>query len=66
MQDLCFGLHDAIHDDNDVKTVLVQWLAHQTAEFYEEGIQKLVVRYDNCLNVGENYDEKQIKVQSYL
>ncbi|GBO26826.1 hypothetical protein AVEN_13180-1 [Araneus ventricosus] len=26
----------------------------QVADFYEDGIQKLVVRYDICLNIGEN------------
>jgi hypothetical protein len=28
------------------------------ATFYEEGIQKLVPRYDKCLNNGGNYVEK--------
>ncbi|GBM14764.1 hypothetical protein AVEN_72030-1 [Araneus ventricosus] len=26
----------------------------QAADFYEDGIQKLVLRYDKCLNFGEN------------
>ena len=30
----------------------------QAATFYEEGIQKLVPRYDKCLNNGRNYVEK--------
>ena len=29
----------------------------QAATFYEEGIQKLVPRYDKCLNSGGNYAE---------
>src|SRR5258705_10551213 len=47
------------HDDDDeVKTSVVQWLSNQAADFYEDGIQKLVVRYDKCLNTGGNYVEK--------
>jgi hypothetical protein len=30
--------------------------------FYEEGIQKLVSRYDKCLNSGGNYVEQWFKV----
>jgi hypothetical protein len=32
------------------------WL--QAVTFYEKGIQKLVHRYDKCLNNGGNYVEK--------
>jgi hypothetical protein len=39
----------------------VAWLQSQAVEFYDCGIQKLVKRYDNCLNVGGNYVEKQSK-----
>ena len=47
-----------LQDDDDVKTVVRQWLASQAADFYEEGIQKLVQRYDKCLNIEGNYVEK--------
>jgi hypothetical protein len=30
----------------------------QAAAFYEEGVQKLVHRYDKCLNNGGEYVEK--------
>ena len=33
-------------------------LSLQVATFYEEGIQKLVPRYDKCLNNGGNCVEK--------
>jgi hypothetical protein len=33
-------------------------LSLQAATLYEEGIQKLVHRYDKWLNNGENYVEK--------
>lgn len=45
-------------DDDDVKMAVLQWLANQAPGFYEDGIQKLVVRYDKCLNIGGNYVEK--------
>lgn len=47
------------HDDDDgVKTAVLQWLTIQAADFYEDGMQKLVVRYDKCLNIGGIYVEK--------
>ena len=35
-----------------------KWLTSQAAAFYEESIQKLVPRYDKCLNNGGEYVEK--------
>jgi hypothetical protein len=46
------------HDDNEVKEAVNTWLASQAASFYDAGIQKLVPRYDKCLNNGGNYVEK--------
>ena len=37
------------HDDS-----LLQWLSHQVANFYGEGIKNLVVQYDKYLNIGGN------------
>ena len=34
------------------------WLSSQAADIYDLGIQKLVERYDKCLNKYENYVEK--------
>jgi hypothetical protein len=50
------------HDDNKVKEAVNTWFASQTASFYDVGIQKLVSRYDKCLNNGGNYDEKWRKL----
>jgi len=36
----------------DLKDAVQKWLTSQAAAFYEEGIQKLVPRYDKCLNNG--------------
>jgi hypothetical protein len=45
------------HDD-EVKEAVTTWFASQAASFYDEGIQKLVQRYDKCLNNGGNYVEE--------
>ena len=45
-------------DNNDLKDTVQKWLTLQVAAFYEEGIQKLVPRYDKCLNNGGEYVEK--------
>jgi len=45
-------------DDDDLKDAVQKWLTSQAAAFYEKGIQKLVPRYDNCLNNGGEYVEK--------
>ena len=38
-------------NDEDLKDAVVIWLNNQAATWYEEGIQKLVPRYDKCLHV---------------
>jgi len=45
-------------DDDDLTDAVQKWLTLQAAEFYEEGTQKLVPRYDKCLNNGGEYVEK--------
>jgi hypothetical protein len=42
------------NNDEDVKRAVQKWLSSQAAMFYDEGIQKLVSRYDKCLNNGGN------------
>jgi hypothetical protein len=44
--------------DEEVKDAVREWLNGLAAEVYDEGIQKLVTRYDKCLNVGGDYVEK--------
>jgi len=34
------------------------WLDNLVAPFFDEGLQKLVSRYDKCLNADGNYVEK--------
>ena len=43
---------------SEVKEAVTTCFASQTAQFYNEGIQKLVQRYDKCLNNGGKYGEK--------
>ncbi|GFX67160.1 histone-lysine N-methyltransferase SETMAR [Trichonephila clavipes] len=45
-------------DDDEAKTTVKQWLSNQAASFFDDGIQKLVPRYDKCLNSNGNYVEK--------
>jgi len=45
-------------DDDDLKDVVQKRLTSQAAAFYEEGIQKLVPRFDKCLSNGGEYVEK--------
>jgi histone-lysine N-methyltransferase SETMAR len=45
-------------EDDDVKEDVNTWFSSQAASFYDAGIQKLVPRYDKCLNKGGNYVEK--------
>jgi histone-lysine N-methyltransferase SETMAR len=43
---------------DEVKDAVKEWLNGLAAEVYDEGTQKLVTRYDKCLNVGGDYVEK--------
>ena len=45
------------HDD-EVKEAVTTCFASQAASFCDEGVQKLVQRYDKCLSNGGNYVEK--------
>ena len=45
-------------DDQDLQHAAADWLNSQAAVWYEEGINKLVSRYDKCLNVQGDYVEK--------
>jgi hypothetical protein len=42
----------------NAKTTVRQWFHAQPAEFYNNGISKLVVRWDKCLNWGGDYVAK--------
>jgi len=44
--------------DTDVQSAVRQWLVQQPALFCASGIQKLVERWDTCLNEHGRYIEK--------
>jgi len=44
--------------DTEVQSVVCQWLGQQPASFFASGIQKLVDRWDKCLNKLGGYVEK--------
>jgi len=46
--------------DTEVQSVLRQWLGQQPASFFASGIQKLVDRWDKCLNKLGRYVEQEI------
>jgi len=46
------------NNDEELKENVSNWLKTQAANFYEEGIQKLVPRYEKCLRNFGSYVEK--------
>ena len=54
----CTMLTNGRTDVHDLQHAVVDWLNSQAAVWYEEGISKLVARYDKCLNVQGDYVEK--------
>ena len=43
--------------DNELQTSVKKWLKAQAAGFYDEGIGKLVPRYEKCLRRSVDYVE---------
>ena len=46
------------HNDREVEMSVTQWFQSHAADFYYTGMQKLVPRYDKCLNSGGEYVKK--------
>ncbi|GBL86506.1 hypothetical protein AVEN_194771-1 [Araneus ventricosus] len=44
--------------NNDVKTAAENWLDGQGRDFYQDGLNKLALRSDKCLNRFGDYVEK--------
>jgi hypothetical protein len=67
-----FSATEQCSSDDDVKTAVQHWVKTLAADFFNEGIQKLVPRYDKCLNLGGDYVEKYltacelVKIKKYL
>ncbi|GFV42157.1 histone-lysine N-methyltransferase SETMAR [Trichonephila clavipes] len=47
------------NNDEELKENVSNWLKTQAATFYEEGIEKLVPRYDTCLQNFGSYVERK-------
>jgi histone-lysine N-methyltransferase SETMAR len=45
------------HTNEELMDGVNNWLHNLAASFFEEGLQKLVSRYDKCLNMNGNYVE---------
>ncbi|GFX09297.1 hypothetical protein TNCV_1887101 [Trichonephila clavipes] len=45
-------------DNEEEEAAVNSWLSDQAADFFEEGFQNLVLRYDKCINKLGNYVEK--------
>ena len=59
-------------DNDDLKYAVKKWLTSWAAAFYEKGIQKVVPRYDKCLNMWKNSlknvesDNNKISYETFL
>jgi hypothetical protein len=45
-------------NDDEMKTAVQHWVKTLAADFFDEGLQKLVPRYDKYLKLGGDYVEK--------
>jgi len=45
-------------DDTELQAGVNEWLKFQAVKFYDDGVNKLVHRYDKCLNLNGDYVEK--------
>jgi hypothetical protein len=45
-------------NSNELMEGVKTWLSSQAADFFDAGIQKLLPRYEKCLNSGGDYIEK--------
>ncbi|GFY23521.1 retrovirus-related Pol polyprotein from transposon 297 [Trichonephila clavipes] len=55
------------NNDKELKENVSNWLKTQAATFYEEGIEKLVPRYDTCLqNFGSYVEREPVDVLAYV
>jgi [histone H3]-lysine36 N-dimethyltransferase SETMAR len=47
-----------LENDDMLKEIVTNWFNGQAAEFFDEGIQKLVPRLNKCLDINGDYVEK--------
>jgi histone-lysine N-methyltransferase SETMAR len=49
--------HQRFENDREAEMVVTQWFQSQAADFHDTGIQKLVPRYDKCINCNKYFHE---------
>jgi len=54
----CFLAGKQFHSDAEVETIVNNWLQQQAVDFFDTSIQKLVMRYNKCLDSAGDYMEK--------
>jgi hypothetical protein len=47
-----------LNNNEELMEGVETWLSSQEADFFDTSIQKLIPRYDKCLNSGGDYIEK--------
>jgi len=52
------GLKSTFSETAEVETTVNNWLQQQVVDFFDTGIQKLVTRYNKCLDSAGDYVEK--------
>jgi hypothetical protein len=45
-------------NDDEVQAEVMTWFKWQAVDFYDSGIQKLVPRFDKCLDNASDYVKK--------
>ena len=53
-------------NEDEVKSVVSDWLRHQSKDFYGERIRELVRKWKKCVTLMVDYVEKKIKLLSEL
>ena len=60
LQKFLFGQRQRFQNDREQEKSVAQWFRSQAVDSYDTGMQKLVPRYDKCLNSRGEYVEKQL------
>jgi hypothetical protein len=60
-QAIAYFAQDGFNNNEELMEGVKTWLSSMAADFFDTGIQKLIPRYDKCLNSGGDYVEKQLK-----
>jgi hypothetical protein len=45
-------------NNSELKEGVKTWLSPQAADFFDKGMQKIILRYNKCLKSGDDYVDK--------